>query len=153
MGAVQQLSMARGYTLGRIKGASEEMWDVQPANFSNTIHWNVGHIYVTAESLLSQAVKTYEPHHTEWSGYFKTGTSPSAWQDAPPAMEKLIVAFKEQGKRIPQVIDHSSNQALESPISIGKFITMETIDDVLQFLAWHEGIHSGLIAGLVRVTK
>ncbi|PIC63785.1 hypothetical protein CSV79_10115 [Sporosarcina sp. P13] len=153
MGAIQQLSAARGYTLGRIKGVSEDAWDAQPEGFSNTIRWNVGHIYVTVESLLSQAIQTYEKSHSDWPEFFAPGSSPTSWQSAPPTTEELVGALVEQGKQLSQVMESSPVQALESPLSIGKFITLETVDDVLQFLAWHEGIHSGLINGLARVIK
>ncbi|MDV6379102.1 DinB family protein [Sporosarcina sp. GW1-11] len=153
MGAIQQLSMARGYTLGRIKGVSEDAWDVQPAGFSNTIRWNVGHIYVTVESLLSRAIQAYEKNHSDWSEFFAPGSSPAAWQSTPPTTEELVGALKEQGERVSQLMESSPVQALESPLAIGKLITLETVEDVLRFLAWHEGIHSGLINGLTRVIK
>ncbi|WP_153733088.1 DinB family protein [Sporosarcina obsidiansis] len=153
MGAIQQAALARGYTLGQIKKANEDAWDTQPEGFSNTIRWNVGHIYVSTEEFLSQALDQYEPSHGDWFSFFKSGSSPSTWQDTPPSAEDLVVALKEQGKRIPQVVEGQLDRVLESPISIGKLLTMNTVDEVLQFIAWHEGIHAGVIDGLARITK
>lgn len=153
MGAVQQYSMARGYTLSRLKQADEDVWDRQPEGFSNTIRWNAGHLYVFAEDFLQKALPDYVVIHPEWNEYFARGTSPSGWPSVPPYENELIEALKEQGKRISALTAQQLGQALDTPISIGKLITMHTVEDVLQFLAWHEGLHAGLIDGLLKVNK
>lgn len=153
MGTVQQLYLARGYTLNLLKKADEDAWDRQPEGFSNTIRWNAGHIYNLADYLLSQALESYEVQHREWAGYFKAGTSPSDWLELPPSEEELFAAMKDQGKFISELTDEQLGRAPDTPIEIGKFITLYTVDEVLSFLAWHEGIHAGLIDRLARVNR
>lgn len=153
MGAVQQLYLARGYTLNLLKKVDEDAWDRQPDGFSNTIRWNAGHIYNLAEYILSQALDSYEIIHPEWASYFKAGTSPSDWLELPPSEKELFAAMKDQGKLISELTDEQLGQAVDTPIEIGKFITLHTVDDVLNFLAWHEGIHAGLIDGLSRANR
>ncbi|ARD48563.1 MULTISPECIES: DinB family protein [unclassified Sporosarcina] len=153
MGAQQQFSMARGYTLSRLKRADEHMWDAQPEGFSNTVRWNAGHIYESAEDFLSRAMNDYPVAKAEWAEFFSSGTSPSSWPGIPPAEEELIAALKDQGKRISQLTEEQLAYRLDPPLSIGKLITMETVDEVLQFLTWHEGMHAGLIDGLMKVNK
>lgn len=149
MGAIQQLMMARGYTLSRLKKITkDDVWDAQPAGFSNTIRWNVGHILVLTEEFLGKALPDYEPQYIEWNEYFVAGSSPSEWQGVPPSEEQLIKALKEQSKQMSIVTEGKHEQATD--LSIGKIITMKTVDEVLQFLAWHEGIHAGLINGIVK---
>ncbi|WP_303967455.1 DinB family protein [Sporosarcina ureae] len=153
MGALQQFSMARGYTLGLIKRADEHAWDAQPEGFSNTVQWNVGHIYSLTEDLLNRAMNDYPVDKLEWAEFFAPGTSPSTWPSTPPAKEELIVAMKGQGKRISQLTELQLSHRLNTPISIGKFITLETVEEVLQFLTWHEGMHAGLIDGLLKASR
>lgn len=153
MGTIQQAGLARGYTLGLLKKANEGAWDTLPAGFSNTIRWNAGHIYVSAEHFLSQALNAYEPSHSAWFPFFATGSSPSTWQGTPPSADELITALKEQGKRISQVGESKLGHVLETSISLGDLLTMKTVDDVIQFNTWHEGIHAGLIDGLVRASR
>lgn len=154
MGTLQQVTLARGYTLGRLKKAAPEQWDAQPEGFNNTIRWNAGHIFVSAESFVSQAIEDYEAVHPEWAEFFSTGTSPAAWDlEQVPSVEELMTALKEQGKRIPQVLEGELGNILAEPISLGDVLRMDTVEDVAQFNAWHEGIHAGLIDGLVRASK
>ncbi|WP_301107553.1 DinB family protein [Sporosarcina sp.] len=153
MGAVQQFYLARGYTLNLLKKIDEDAWDRQPEGFSNTIRWNVGHVYNLAEYILSLALESYEVQHHEWASFFKAGTSPSDWVEIPPAEAELFAAMKDQGKLISELTDEQLGQALDTPIEIGKFITLHTVEDTLNFLSWHEGIHAGLIDGLARVNR
>ncbi|PIC79326.1 hypothetical protein CSV75_12065 [Sporosarcina sp. P18a] len=153
MGALQQFSMARGYTLSLCKRADESAWDVQPKGFSNTVRWNVGHIYSLTEDFLHRAMNDYPVDKLEWSEFFATGTSPSTWPSSAPTEEELITAMKDQGKRISKLTEQQLTHRLSTPLSIGTFITMETVDEVLQFLTWHEGLHAGVIDGLLRANK
>ena len=153
MGALQQFSMARGYTLSRIKQADEHAWDTQPEGFSNTVRWNVGHIYTFTEDFLNRALNDYPVDHTEWAEFFAPGTGPSSWPSVPPAEEELVAALKDQGKRISQLTEQQLTHRLDTPLSIGKLITMETVEEVLQLLTWHEGMHAGLIDGLIKANK
>lgn len=153
MGALQQFSMARGYTLRLIKRADEYAWDVQPEGFSNTVRWNVGHIYSLTEDLLHRAMNDHPVDKLEWAEFFAPGTSPSTWRSSPPAEGELVAAMKDQGKRISKLTEQQLAHRLSPPLSIGKFITMETVDEVLQFLTWHEGLHAGLIDGLIKANK
>ncbi|PIC57584.1 hypothetical protein CSV80_08330 [Sporosarcina sp. P12(2017)] len=153
MGALQQFSLARGYTLGLIKRVDEQVWDAQSEGFSNTIRWNVGHFYSLTEDLLNRAMNDYPVDKLEWAEFFAPGTSPSTWPSTPPAKEELFAAMKDQGKRISQLTEQQLVHQLSTPISIGKFITMETAEEVLQFLTWHEGMHAGLIDGLLKANK
>lgn len=153
MGALQQFSMARGYTLSRIKRADEHAWDAQPEGFSNTVRWNVGHIYVFTEDFLNQAVDNYDISDPQWAEFFAPGTDPSSWPSIPPAEEELVTALKDQGKRISQLTEQQLAHRLDTPLSIGTLITMETVEEVLQLLTWHEGMHAGLIDGLIKANK
>lgn len=153
MASTQQFSMARGYTFSRIKQADDSAWNTQPEGFSNTIHWNAGHIYISAEDFVKKALPEYEMEHAEWAELYAPGTNPSSWPADIPSKDEVMNALKGQAARILKCAEGKLDQRLETPISLGDMITMETVDEVLQFLIFHEAIHAGLIDGLTKAVK
>ncbi|MEI4769905.1 DinB family protein [Psychrobacillus sp. FJAT-51614] len=152
METLNQLNFARIYTLGRIKQSKESAWDIKPSGFNNTIRWNVGHIYVNGEILTQKAIPSYEIVHPEWSPLFVPGTSPDEWDIEPPTIEELITALKLQSDRIKEAIEPNLHNQLVESMSIGNMLQMDTVDALVQFMVWHEGVHAGIIHALNRAT-
>jgi len=152
MEILNQLSFTRMYTQGRLQPVKEEQWDIQPEGFNNTIRWNVGHIFVSMESFIQNVSPTYEPVHPEWIPLFKGSTKPSDWTVEPPTNEELLTALADQPARVKEVLAGKLDQKLPEAMNIGKFHEMATIEAVIQFAVWHEGIHAGIIFALNKVT-
>ncbi|MFS0690228.1 DinB family protein [Sporosarcina sp. 179-K 8C2 HS] len=150
MATIEQLKFARMYTMGRLSQAKEDAWDKQPMGFNNTIRWNVGHIYCTLESFTSTVLPTYKPQHQEWQALFARGTSPVNWEGQVPSNEELIAALEDQMPRVVEALEGNLDQTLPEPLKIGDMLTMGTVDAVIQFAVWHEGLHAGVIHGLNR---
>jgi len=150
METIEQLKMARMYTMGRLSQAKEDAWDKQPNGFNNTIRWNAGHIYISLEQFTARALPSYEPQHNEWGTYFGMGTSPAKWEGQVPSKEELLAALQEQLPRIVEALEGKLGEVLPEPLKIGNMLTMGTVDAVIQFSVWHEGVHAGVIHGLNR---
>ena len=152
METLGQLNFARIYTQGRLQAIHEEQWDIQPQGFNNTIRWNVGHIFTTMESLVKKGIPTYEPVHPEWAQFFKGGTKPADWTLDPPTKEELLAALAQQPARVIDFLTGKLDQEMPEVMKIGKLHDMKTVDAVIQFVIWHEGVHAGLILGLSKIT-
>ena len=152
METLGQLNFARIYTQGRLQSVKDEQWDIQPEGFHNTIRWNVGHIFVSMESLTHRGVPEYEVSHPEWMSLFAPGTKPSDWTVAPPTNEQLLTALAEQPARVKEFLTGKLDQQMPDVMSIGKFHDMATVEAVIQFAIWHEGIHAGIIFALNKIT-
>ena len=152
MEILNQLSFTRMYTQGRLKPVKDGQWDIQPEGFNNTIRWNVGHIFTSMESFIQNVIPTYEPVHPEWIPLFKGGTNPTDWTVEPPTNEELLSALADQLARVKEILTGKLDQKLPEVMKIGKFHEMATIEAVIQFAVWHEGIHSGIIFALNKVT-
>jgi len=153
MDTLNQLNFARIYTLGRISQVKEDIWDIQPLGFNNTIRWNVGHIFVNAEMLTQKAILTYEIVHPEWVPLFVPGTKPNDWDVEPPTSGELVSALKEQTERIKAVLENNLSNTLIESMSIGNLHEMKTVEALVQFIVWHEGVHAGIIHALNRATS
>lgn len=153
METLGQFNFARIYTLGRIKQVKDIAWDIQPPGFNNTIRWNVGHIFVNSEMLTKKAIPSYEIVHPEWLTLFVPGTKPSEWGVEPPTSNELVSALQEQTERIKAVLDNNLSNVLIESMSIGNLHEMNTVEALVQFIVWHEGVHAGIIHALNRATS
>jgi len=147
---IEQLKMARMYTMGRLSQAKEDAWDEQPTGFNNTVRWNAGHIYIMLEQFTAKALPSYEPQNNKWGAFFGIGTSPAKWEGQAPSKEELHAALQEQLPRVVEALECKLGEVLPEPLKIGNMLTMETVNAVIQFSLWHEGVHAGVIHGLNR---
>lgn len=49
MESLQMFAYSRTSVLIALQNINESKWDNQPSSFPNTIRWNAGHMYITAE--------------------------------------------------------------------------------------------------------
>jgi len=99
------------------------------------------------EKFVQFAVPSYEIVHPEWIPLFITGSSPASWEGDIPSNEELTTALKEQSKRVIGVLEGKLDAAIPETINIGAH-AMDTVEAVIQFTLWHEGVHAGMIDGL-----
>ncbi|WP_210470648.1 DinB family protein [Sporosarcina sp. 6E9] len=145
------MNFARLYTLGRLEQSVDAEWDTQPTGFSNTIRWNAGHICVTLEYFVHLVDAEYEIVNADWIPLFVRGSSPAIWEGDIPSNEEVIAALTAQTPRLTKVLAGTLEEPLENPINFGQH-TIKTIDSLILFTIWHEGLHTGIIDGLNRAT-
>lgn len=152
MESLNLFEYSRGATMVALGSITEEEWDKQPTGFSNTIRWNAGHVYMTAEDYLHKVDESYEITHPEWYDYFIDGSRPSDWDDKVPSASEIIVALEKQGKRILEYFNgKQENEASE--VEEIRYLKLDTVEASLQFVTWHEGIHLGIIKSMQNVLK
>lgn len=148
--AITMFNYSRTSTLILLKKIDESVWDVQPEGFPNTIRWNAGHIYSTAEDYLTDADENYKITLPAWNDYFLDGTRPSEWTGNVPTASEIIEALEEQKERISNHFkDILSNQA--TIIRDINGTPLDTVESSLQFVTWHEGIHIGVTNALSKI--
>ena len=150
---MQQLRLARMHMIGRVKRVEEAKWDFQPEGFNNTIRWHAGHIFVTMETLIQQGVNSYEPRYPEWIPLFVDGTSPQQWKDDIPTHVEILSALREQPEWATDFLKDKLADKMFEPLIIGdNIMTIDDIDGIIQFIAWHEGVHAGVIDSLSKLS-
>lgn len=143
-------SYSRTSTIILLKKIDESEWDVQPDGFPNTIRWNAGHIYSTAEDYLTDADSEYKITHPEWDNLFLDGSRPSEWPEDVPTAKEIIEALQEQKVRI----ENHFKEDLSNKASVVRDINgtlLTTVESSLQFVTWHEGIHLGVTNALSKI--
>lgn len=124
-----------------VKGLSLEQVNKVPAGYNNNIAWNFGHIIVT-QQLIAYKVSGYEAKiGMELIDKYRKGTKPEGDIDAAEWEQLLGLA-------------HNTLDSLKADYNNGFFtnftpyttsygVQLDSIEDVLQFLPVHEGLHYG----------
>ena len=74
-------------------------------------------------------------------------------EDDAPTSDVLLTAMRDQLDRISNFLEGKMVGDAAEPLVIGEDImTIDDIDDIVQFIAWHEGVHAGVIYALGRVS-
>jgi len=150
MELLNMFKYSRTSTLILLNKIDEEKWDVQPEGFPNTVRWNAGHVYSTAEDFLHDADKNYKITLPEWNDLFLDGTRPSEWPEDVPSMTEIIAALEEQRDRIFNYFDGKLQQEASITRDVNGLM-LDTVQASLEFVTWHEGIHLGFTNGLSKI--
>lgn len=143
-------NIVRQMTLGKIESIHEDLFDVQPPQFNNTIRWNVGHMISTLNSLVFTRIDGKSLIPQEFTDLFKGGTRPSEWSITPPSKAELVDLLKKQLNDLNETFGNRIDEQLGSPLQIRDF-KIETAGEVIGFAMYHEGLHVSTINDLLKV--
>lgn len=147
---IQHMRFVRKRTLASLDATTEEMADHKPAGFLNTIRWNFGHIYVSQEKLMATFMGEEPALPGEYVLLFNGGTSPDEWPEQVPSLEQLRHELHAQTERLIDAYQGRLSEEGKEPFNLGGGVVFHTLDEVLNFTIWHEGLHQGTISALKR---
>ncbi|MFD1315326.1 DinB family protein [Namhaeicola litoreus] len=141
----------RNKLLTILESCSDEQLNFVPKNFNNSIIWNIGHVLVTEQLLVYRLSGLELKIEESYVNMLRKGTSPL--QDFTSSQIQYI---KENLIRTVEITrkDYQSNlfRSYQSyPTSTG--IVLNNVDEALQFNAFHEGIHLGVVLSLIKLTQ
>ncbi|MYL42957.1 DinB family protein [Virgibacillus salexigens] len=147
---INQFSFTRGSLLSFIKNLDTKVIDVQPKEFNNNIHWHIGHILVTAESLLFGFPKQTNQLPEYYNDLFATGTKPADWPESVPSLANLIKDLETQAPRIEELTEEFLAKDLPYTLPFGNF---KTYGDIYAMIIHHEAEHLGQIKAIKRIVE
>lgn len=135
-----------------IEETSLEDMNIVPDGFNNNIIWNIAHVIVS-EQLLAYNLSGLEMSlPIEMINKYKKGTKPEkkvSKDEINEIKELLLKSLAKTKKDYQTGIFKNYNSYTVS--TTGN--TLNNIDDALQFIATHEGIHYGYILALLKAVK
>ncbi|WP_149096435.1 DinB family protein [Paenibacillus terrae] len=146
----KQLEITRGNLYNVLESVSETSADKQPAGFSNTIRWNVGHILTVAEMFIFNNRQT-SGLPKEYNNLFAPGTKPSDWTGEPIPLSTLLAQLQDQAVRIKQHVEIHSDETLPEPLKLGPVLQLNSMGEVCNLALFHEAMHTGFIHALKRI--
>lgn len=117
-----------------------------PDGFSNNLFWNIAHIVVTQQLLVYKLSGLPMHVSAEFVEKYKKGSKPehTATQEEVALVKSLLFSTIEQTKS-----DYEKNvfqEYSEYPTSTG--FTLHTVEEAMQFNAFHEGLHLGIMMSI-----
>ncbi len=123
-----------------------------PAGFNNNIIWNIGHIVVT-EQLLAYKLSGLEPSiSVDLINKYRKDTKPEgdvSQAEVDEIKDLLVSTVKETEENYKKGAFNNYNAYTVS--TTGN--TLNNIDEAMQFILTHEGIHYGYVLALLKVVK
>lgn len=139
-----QLARTRSVLLKQTEGLAPEVLSFIPDGLRNNIHWQLGHILVTAELFFLPEKKFTNQY---WS-FFGAGTQPADWTEDVPSAEVLLANLAEQAKTLQQLEFPNLETRFEEP-KLGN----HTVSEFLAMGAYHESMHVGQIHTMKRIAE
>ena len=142
----KQVDMVRQSTLKEMEGLSEEQADQIPEGFRNNIRWNLAHIYVTQNILLSDyGGKNIETPSRDLE-MFAPGTKPADWEEEAPTLEEIKKQLEDQPAKLKEALSgQMDDEAKEA------FMSLPTVGEILNFTLYHEGAHVGIVKAIKKI--
>lgn len=145
-----QFQFIRNQTIDFAKQLNDQIADAKASYFNNTIRWHIGHVLVTAESLLFGYPDHSDALPKNYHDLFATGTKPADWKEEPPALSNLIEQLEEQKERILQLDDDFFRKDLDYTLPFGDF---KTYGEVFAMIMHHESEHVGKMKAMKQVAE
>ncbi|WP_207431314.1 DinB family protein [Sabulibacter ruber] len=144
----------RKYVLAQIESLDAEQLNFIPANFTNNIIWNVGHINAVLQALCYRysglPIKTDEKYFHP----FLPGTKPDGFLDS----NEIQLIKRQAIETVHQLKTDLENGSFKQYTKVEKIetvygITVASIQDTLKYVTHHEGIHYNAITTLKRLVE
>lgn len=142
------LLKSRELTLKVIDNLSIDQLNEIPEGFKNNVAWNVAHLVVTQQLLCYKFSGLDCLVSNELIENFKKGTSPSY-----NISQEEFEVIKKQLLALPVQLDEDYQKGIfknYNSYTTSVNVTLESIDDAIDFNLLHEGIHLGIILQLVK---
>ena len=132
----KQLEGFRGYLL-KVSDVTEEEAEFIPEGFQNNIRWNLGHIFTEQYSWIETLTKEPIAMPKQFSEWFGWGTSPSHFVSKTPSLKEVRLLLKDQFS----CMKETYGDRLEEEFPPTEMWGMTTIEQVLRWTTFHEGMH------------
>jgi hypothetical protein len=148
---IERLKKTRTYLLDLIKDLSVEQLNEIPLGFNNNVIWNLGHLIVSQQGLCYLRAGLKPVVDEQYFTDYKPQTKPNF-----PIQEDEINRIKTLFLSILDKLETDYDQ--NSFSNYGTFTTpygveITNIDDAINFMLFHEGLHTGYIMAMKRLLK
>jgi hypothetical protein len=142
------IEFSRNFFIKNVEIVEEDVFDVQPEGFNNTIHWHVGHVLTAAEQFMFGFPNHSDHLPANYIELFTRGTKPADWKGDVPSRSVLISQLKDQLVRMKEIPVERLSKKLEKPI-----LGQQNFGELINFSLFHENLHLGQIQAMRRVIK
>jgi hypothetical protein len=145
---IETIRKTRSFLLDYIKELNIGQLNKIPAGFNNNIAWNLGHMVAAQQGVcyLRAGLKTWV--NEDFFNAYKPGSKPTEYIN-----EQQIEKIKELFFSSLDILKSDYVKGLWTNYSAWSTrygVELKTIEDAIQFLNFHEGLHLGYVMALKR---
>ncbi|HEY9002349.1 MAG TPA: DinB family protein [Mucilaginibacter sp.] len=146
---IEIIRKTRAYLLKNLEGLTTEQYNKIPEGFNNNIIWNLGHLIAAQQGVCYLRGGLAPRVEEDIINSFKSGTKPER-----PLSEAEIENIKALLFSTLDLLEEDYNNNI-----FGRYtawttrydVELASIDDAINFLPFHEGLHSGCTNALKRL--
>lgn len=139
----ETLSLARGLTTKLIEGLTEAQFVHRPDGTCNHMLWNLGHIAWT-DAYFTKSVGGRSTGWPEtWDALFGMGSTCQSSAKEYPSVAEVKGQLNRQREELFKWFGSLSAAELAKPLPQELQVFGSTVGQLMQSLAWHEGMHAG----------
>lgn len=149
--SIDNIRKARLFLLDSLQDVTIEALNEVPAGFNNNIIWNLGHLIASQQGHCYKRSGLSELTDHDLFEAYKSGSRPNGFVD-----EAGVNNIKEQLLNTIDAFEEKYTQGAfkqYEPFETRYKISITNIDDAIDFVLFHEGLHSGYINALKRIVK
>lgn len=148
---IENIRKWRVVLLNSIKELSLEKMNKIPHGFNNNIIWNVGHLVAAQQLICYTKAGLNPPIDEEVLAAYRTGTKPERFFDSDDEDAIKPLLFNS----LDLLEQDYQQRAFENytPWTTRMGIDLNNIDEAIQYLQFHEGMHMGVIMSIKKLVQ
>jgi hypothetical protein len=146
---IETIRKTRSFLLEQIKNLGNEQFNQVAEGFNNNIVWNLGHMIATQQGMCYKRAGLPTVISEEFWEKFRTGSKPQG-----RLSDEEIVYVKDLLLTTLDKLEDDYNNKIfgnYTAWSTRYGVEIASIDDAIEFLPFHEGVHSGTIGDIKRL--
>lgn len=148
---IERIKKIRAFLIGSISDLSADQLNEVPSGFNNNIIWNLGHLIAAQQGLCYIRAGVKPAVDEKFILLYKSGTKPekSITGSEAEIIKKILLSSLDLFEA-----DYQNSVFANYPSWTTRYgVELSNIDDALQFLLFHEGLHSGSVIALKKLVK
>ncbi len=149
---IEKIKNCRLFLLKQISGLTSEQLNLVPEGYNNNIIWNLAHLLSATQAICYRRAGLPVTIDDKYFTPFLTNTKPGDFinnQEIEVIKKLFISSIDTLQTDFENKIfgNYTKSENIERVYGID----VSNIDDAIEFLLYHEGFHSGYIAGLIHL--
>ncbi len=149
---IKKIKQFRLFLLNQVEALTAGQFNTIPEGYNNNIIWNIGHLISAQQNMCYVKAGLPVVVSNSFFSTYLSGTKPGAFVDdaAIAVIKELLISTIDQlqtdyDKKI------FANYTPSAAILKVYGFEVNNIDDALEYLLYHDGLHSGYITALKRL--
>ncbi|MEP7258935.1 MAG: DinB family protein [Flavitalea sp.] len=148
---IANIRRIRIYTLDQVKELSLEKLNIVPHGFNNNIIWNLGHLLAAQQSICYVKMGLLPVTPDGYFEKFKPGSRPDRFFESDEVDEVRELLISQLDSLQADYHRHVFDKYVPWTTRYG--FELLTIDEALDYLFFHEGLHLGVIHSIKKLVQ